>query len=392
MTEKRYRVAVFIETSRGYGRALCEGIADFAQANGHWIFEGGGESWERALREISGKVDGVIARIPNARTARALARLQVPVVDLYRWSDYPAIASVDADHAAIAAMAAGWFIERRFQNFAYCGYSGAPFSDTRGAAFKAAAEAEGHTCAVYTARTLSSGFLGRMILQAERYGKPPDHDGLAAWLKTLRRPSAIFCCHDIRAYQVVALCKELGIRVPHDAAVMGVDNDRILCDFSDPVLTSVDPNARQIGWAGAQQLLAMMSGSGSECISTQIAPARIVERASTETDPVEPPWLAEALRFVRQNIARGVNAEEVFLHVGRSHTLVERVCRQKLGCTLHKEISRLRMREACRLLRETGASAAVVAERSGFSSPQYFNRTFYRTFGLTPCDYRRSRS
>ena len=389
MSDKQYKVAVFVETSRGYGRALCEGIADFAQANGHWIFKGGGESWEEGLREIAGKADGVIARIPNAKMAKAFARLRIPVVDLYRWREYSAISSVDADHAAIGRMAAEWFVERRFKNFAFCGYTGAPFSDLRGAAFKEVVETRGHQCSIYKEAAFASDFLGKMILQAERYGEPPDRDRMAAWLESLERPVAVFCCHDIRAYQVVTLCKELGLSVPRDVAVMGVDNDRIICGFSDPMLTSVDPDAHQIGWLGAQLLFELMSRKSRGVRRARVSPVRVVERASTEIDPVEPLWLSDALRFIRKEIPSGVNAEEVIRHVGLSHTQIERAFVKVLGSTIHQEITRLRMREACRLLAETTQPAAAVSKLSGFTSPQYFNRLFCRYHGMTPGDYRR---
>lgn len=389
MPEKQYRVAVFVETSRAYGRALCEGIADFAQANGHWVFEGGGESWEAGLRSLSGKTDGVLARIPNAKMARTLARLKVPVVDLYQWGNYSAIAAVDADHKAIGSMAAAWFIERRFKNFGFCGYTGAPFSDLRGTAFRESVAARGCACSFYKEAPFSSDFLGKMILQAERYGNPSDRDRLAAWLESLERPAAVFCCHDIRAYQVITLCKELGLSVPRDVAVMGVDNDRILCGFSDPMLTSVDPDAWRIGWTGAQLLFGLMTGSCKGVRRLLVSPSRIVERASTETDPVDPPWLSEALRFIRQEISSGVNAAEVIRHVGFSHTQVERVFTSVLGNTVHQEIARLRMREACRLLLETPLPVAEVAKSAGFSSAQYFNRLFGQTYQATPGEYRR---
>jgi LacI family transcriptional regulator len=389
MTEKQYKVAVFVETSRGYGRALCEGVADFAQANGHWVFEGGGESWEQGLRELSPDIDGVIARIPNAKMARALTKLSVPVVDMYRWRDYAGISSVDADHAAIGRMAAEWFIERRFKRFAFCGYTGAPFSDLRGNAFKEAVEACGYACSYYREAAYASDYLGQMILQAECYGDPPDRDRMAAWLESLERPAALFCCHDIRAYQVVTLCKELGIAVPREVAVMGVDNDRILCGFSDPMLTSVDPDAQKIGWSGAQHLFDLMTGTSRGVKHTLVAPKRIVERASTETDPVEPLWLSEALRFIRKEIPQGVNAEEVIRHVGLSHTQVEKAFAKALGSTVHQEIARLRMREACRLLMETDLTAVEIARHTGFASAQYFSRQFSRHFGVPPAAYRR---
>ncbi len=389
MVGKQYKVAVFVETSRGYGRALCEGIADFAQACGNWVFEGGGESWEQGLRAIDGKVNGVIARIPNAKMAQALARLRVPVVDIYRWRDYPSISSVDADHAAIGRLAAGWFIERRFKHFAFCGYTGAPFSDARGASFRKAVGEQGFDCALYYETVYDTNYLGKMILQAEAYGDPLDRDRMAEWLGTLPLPVALFCCHDIRAYQVVALCKELGLSVPKDVAVMGVDNDRLLCGFSNPMLTSVDPNARQIGWEGAELLSAMMLNRRSKVRHVLVPPLRIVERASTETDPVEPQWLSAALRFIREAIPSGINAEDVIRHVGLSHTHVERAFVRVLGNTVHQEIARLRMREACRLLAETQVPAAEVSKLTGFSSPQYFNRLFGKQFGMTPVEYRK---
>ena len=392
MSEQQYKVAVFVETSRGYGRALCEGIADFAQANGHWVFEGGGESWEQGLRDLSPDIDGVIARIPNAKMARALTKLGVPVVDIYRWKDYETISSVDADHEAIGRMAADWFIGRRFRNFAFCGYTGAPFSDARGTAFKEAVEARGLACAFYKEAVFSSDFLGKMILQAERYGEPEDRDRMAKWLESLPRPLALFCCHDIRAYQVINLCKELKLAVPREVAVMGVDNDRILRGFSDPMLTSVDPDAHQIGWAGAQHLFELMTRTRHFVRHLLVAPKQVVERASTETDPVEPQWLSEALRFIRKEIPSGVNAAEVIRHVGLSHTQVEKAFAKALGNTVHQEISRLRMREACRLLAETALSAGEVSKLSGFSSPQYFNRLFTSQQGLTPVQFRQQQA
>ena len=389
MAPKKYRVAVLIETSRGYGRSLCEGIADFAQGIGTWVFEGGGESWQTRVGELAGRVDGVIARIPNVRMAQALTGLRVPVVDLYRWQKYPRISSVDADHASIGHLAAEWFIERRFRNFAFCGYNGAPFSDLRQKGFAAGVSGHGFACSVYHEATDDPEQLAQMILQAERYGTPPDHDRMVAWLKTLPLPIALLGCHDIRAYQVIALCKELGLLVPHDVAVMGVDNDRLLCGFSNPMLTSVEPDAYRIGWLGAQSLSGLMlRGRRARGQHTLVPPLRVVERASTECEPVEPHWLSEALRFIRQAIPNGVNADEVIRHVGFSHTQVEKTFVNVLGCTVHQEISRLRMREACRLLMETTCSAAEISQQTGFSSPQYFNRLFHHEFQVTPLEYR----
>jgi len=389
--DKKYRVALFVETSRAYGRSLCEGIAAFAQENGHWVFQGGGDSWSGTLRALS-DVDGIIARIQSPEVACRLTNIGVPIVDLFGWSRYPGIALADADHAAIGRLAAGWFLERRFRHFGFCGYAGAPFSDLRGQAFAEALQVQGGACSLYKGRGFDAqADSAEMILHRERYGLPPDHRQLAVWVRSLPKPCAVFCCHDVRAHQLVTVCKELGIDVPGAVAVMGVDDDRILCGLSYPMLTSIDPDAFRIGWSGARLLFEMMLAGPPTAYAGHvlIRPRKVVPRASTETDPVDPPWLAAALRFIRQGLAAGVNADDVFRHVGFSHTQVERVFRQVLGSSVQQEIIRLRLGEAVRLLEQTDLPVVRVGQASGFNSPQYFSRSFRRHRGCTPEHYRR---
>lgn len=121
---------------------------------------------------------------------------------------------------------------------------------------------------------------------------------------------------------------------------------------------------------------------------TRVPPRKIVDRASTETDPVDPPWLAESLNFIRQEIPNGINATDVINFLNRSHTSVESTFKQVLGHTVHQEITRLRSNEACRLLIETTLSVSDISTRCGFSSPQYFNRFFQQNFNQTPQQYR----
>jgi LacI family transcriptional regulator len=227
-------------------------------------------------------------------------------------------------------------------------------------------------------------------LSQEHLALDPDRVQLGNWLKRLPKPVALFCCHDARAYQVLTLCKRLGIHVPAQAAVMGVDDDRILCGFASPMLSSIDPDAFRIGYTAAKTLSDMIAnprGKRDACVL--IPPKALIPRASTQIYPVTPPWLSDALIFIGKNFTNGINADAVFRHVGRSHTGVEKAFRDVLETTVHKEILRVRVEAAARLLRTTGLAAAVIAERAGFSSPQHFSFAFRKACGLTPDTYRK---
>ena len=191
------------------------------------------------------------------------------------------------------------------------------------------------------------------------------------------------------AWQTIYVCNKAGLAVPRDVAVLGLDNDLIICGSSRPMLSSIDPNTREIGRVAAETLQELMdSGVPSRSVVRQVPPAGVVSRASTETAPIDPPWLAEALVYVWRNAKNGISAIDVFEHVGRSHTLVARMFREKLGTSVQKEIARMRLNEAQRLLKTTSMSIKRVAAHSSFRSVAYLMQTFTAAFGIPPGEWR----
>ena len=387
-TNSAKRVIVVAEKSRAYGRALCEGIASFAQEQEGWALQ--------LIDDIAGKdfhgfrgCSGVIARIVDNEAAAALQALKVPVVDILALKRYAGIAAVDNDQQLVGAWAAENFLERRFTRFAFCGYSGVAFSDARGEGFVKSVQAKGFDCLQFKSSGKKARALAMHSISHEHLALDCDRIQLGRWLKQLPNPIAIFCCHDARAYQVLTLCKQTGIQVPDQAAVMGVDDDQILCGFSSPMLSSIDPDAFGIGRAAAKQLSDMISDPGARrdaCV--RIPPKALITRASTQIYPVEPPWLSDALIYIGKNFAKGINADAVFRHVGRSHTCVDQAFKDILKTTVHKEIVRVRIGTAARLLRTTGYSATQIADMTGFTSPQHFSYAFRKTYHRTPESYR----
>lgn len=382
------RIAVLAEKSRAYGRALCEGIAGFAQEQSDWTLQLIDDLNTQDFQAFKGCA-GVIARILDDTTAAALKRLKVPVVDILVLKRYAGIAAVDNDQRLVGAWAAESFLERRFRQFAFCGYSGAAFSDVRCEGFAQALKTKGFYCHRFLTSEEKMRELAKLGISREHLVLDSDRGRLATWLKSLPKPVAVFCCHDARAYQVMTLCKRLDLRVPDEVAVMGVDDDRILCGFASPMLTSIDPNAFEIGRRAARLLSELIADPRVDRETSVLVPPRaLINRASTQIYPVDPPWLSDALIYIGKHFAQGINADDVFRHVGHSHTGVEKAFRDVLNTTVHKEIVRVRLEESARLLRTTAYPVVEIARRTGFSSSQHFCHMFRRTFGKTPETYR----
>ena len=189
---------------------------------------------------------------------------------------------------------------------------------------------------------------------------------------------------------VMQACRTAGAAVPQEVAVLGVDNDTLICNFTTPSISSIDPDAFALGQAAAEYLDRRLDGDATDSAPQMIGPKELVVRGSTDTFPVDPPWLAEALMFLRRNIGRHITASDVYAHVGLSHTCVNSMFRAKLGSTVQKTIRKTALAEAQRMLSTTDLPVAEIARRSGFASHQYFCRVFTHEFGASPSARRKN--
>lgn len=384
--KKTSRIAVAVEKSSAYGRSFIRGVADFA---------GGRPDWDLTLIDprgaasrIDGEYDGYICRLPDARPLAMLAKLRRPVVDCLCIKPYSTFATVRPDTEAIGRLAAEHFMARRFANFAFCGYRGIDFSDRRRNVFAMLLEKKGIRPSIYRPPMHPKNRFGRDFVLGDRVDVPPDADDLAKWLERLPKPVGVFCCDDLRSSQVAAVCRTLGLSVPGDVAMLGVDNDPVYCAFSTPRLSSIDPDSVRIGRAAAQALAQMLDDPASAPQHVVVPPKGVVARESTNVYPGAPRWLPDALSFIGENAAKGISASDVFAHVGFSRTLVEKAFKKTLSRTVQQEIQAERIAEAKRLLATTFLSVKEVALQSGFSSIEYFSRMFAAATGATATVWR----
>lgn len=383
------RVGILSERLRAYGRQICEGVAAFAQTRDDWSL--GMIEWEDLAHPSRLKeFDGFVARVLDETTATLLARTGKPVVDVYGSHPRKGFAIVDHDARLVGQLAARHFIEHRFTRFAYLGYNRQPYSNQRRRFFVHCLSLNHFHCEVYGGKDVSPDEFAAIFLRGERYSSARDTRAVATWVARLDKPVAVFCSHDLRAHQLLSICRDIGISVPDEVAILGVDDDSLICNFTSPSLSSIDPNAFRIGQTAAATLDAWLDDPGRTPGTILVPPAGLTIRGSTETYPLDPSWLSTALVFIRRNIARRLTASDVFSEIGLSHTIVERAFRRVLGVSVQNVIQATRVEESKRLLSQTRLSLAEVSKLAGFSSMQYFCTEFRIRTGQTPLQYRKS--
>lgn len=374
-------IALFSENAREYGRQFLKGVAHYALGRRNWRLRllSPGEIGNR--RAFAG-VDGIIARIIGEEYIAQLKATGLPVVDAFCELDDPALIGVDNDHTAIGKMAAEYFMQRGFRSFAYCGYRGTRYSDNRLAAYSAALRHAGFPCAEFAVHEPPTN----AIFFNEEAKPPRNNAKLRKWVAALPPRTAVFCANDLRAYHVLCAAQEIGRGVPDDLAVLGVDNDDLLCSYASVAISSIDPNAFGVGHAAARLMDAALSHPERPKArpTFKVKPGTLVERTSTAVFPVDPPWFATALSYIETHMSSPVSTVDAARAAGVSQTALQTAFHANFGMSAGKYIRGVKMREARRLIATSELSVKEIAARTGFVSHPHFSRTYRAHFGLPP--------
>lgn len=373
------KVALLIETSNAYARGLLQGIVAYMREQGSWSVylaeHGRGDRPPAWLRGWNG--DGIIARVETASIAKVLREVNMPVVDVSAARLIPSLPWFETDDAAFAQLAADHLSGRGFNQFAYCGDPRFNWSNWRGEHFERAVRGEGHPCVLYQpSRRFSMDDAAQV-------------DDIVNWIRKLPKPVGVMACYDLRGVQVLDACRRIGLAVPEEVAVVGVDNDELLCELSHPPLSSVIPNTRRTGYEAAALLDRLMDGARVDAGATHlIAPQGIATRQSTDVLAIEDRNVAKALHYIRQYACEGIKVDDVLKVVPHSRRKLENKFVKLIGRTPHQEIIRVRLDRIKRLLTETDLSLTDIAQRSGFAHVEYMTVMFNSKVGLPPSKYR----
>lgn len=319
---------------------------------------------------------GVIARIENEQTAEHVRRLGLPAVDLSAARLLPELPCVETDDDVIAEWAVDHFTVRGLRHIAYCGDARFAWSVKRGARFSEHARERGFEPAEF--RIEPSGTLADDRLE------------MADWLRGLPKPVGILACYDIAGQEIVEACKIAGLAVPDSVAVIGVDNDELICNLTSPPLSSIQSDAIGTGFLAASLLDEMMAGRRVDAGLLLIAPLRVVTRQSSDLLSVSDPLVAKALQLIRDHTDDGIAVTTVQRAVGLSRRSLDYRFVSALGRTVHEEITRVRMERLADLLIDTNWTLARMAERLNFSHSEYMGVAFKKYAGKSPGEYRRA--
>lgn len=374
------QVALFIETSKTFGRGILQGVSTYSRTHGPWSVYI--DEWSPStpipdwMKEWQG--DGIIARVRSPQMLERLLKAGVPVVDTLQQVPELQIPGVYSDDTAIAQMAFEHLHQRHLRHFAFVGVERARWSMRRQTAFAETVRQQDYTCEIY------SPLSRRRFAESWNGGQ----EDLADWLEALPKPVGLMAAHDMRALCVLDACRRRKIAVPEQVAVIGVDNDDVFCEVIDPPLTSISHQAEQIGYQAAALLDRLMQGEAAPPEPLLLPPRNLVPRRSTDIIAVEDMTIASALEFIRRNACKQIDVPQIARHASLSRRSLERRFIKLIGKTPHQIIAEERLRRAKQLLIDTDFSLEQVAGMVGFSSAAYLSVVIKEHEDCTPTEFR----
>jgi LacI family transcriptional regulator len=390
------QVLLLLDTSNTYHRKIIRGVAMYAHKVGNWalrVVHDANENQvyveqdplESGVAIHSCQADGVIAAFHGQGITKAVCKLTISVVGIepdLGWLDSPTrFPSFATDNRAIGRLAAEDLINRGFTHLAYCGIPRTRvtgWSQERAEAFRKCAADAGFACSVFTGG----------LVRGRNW--PKMQQELLAWLESLPRPVGILACYDVRAQLVLDACRILGVVVPEEAAVIGVDNDEMLCELSNPPLSSIEQGARNLGFQAAAVLDQLMAGDKLPPAKTLVAPEGIVTRRSSDTWAIDDPDVLAAARFIREHACEGIQVGDVVHQVAVARSTLEASFKAHMNRTIHAEIQRVRIDRVRQLIATTDLPLKQIAIEAGFSYLQHMTTLFRQHVGQTPAQYRKN--
>lgn len=282
---------------------------------------------------------------------------------------------VVADHREVGRQAARHLLERGLTELALVGYPVHDFSVERQHGFTEVAEQNGVKVSTFLERT-------RRI--EEPNGLWKWNAALQKWLQNLPKPIGILASHDIQGVQLSEYCNQQKFRVPDDVAIVGVDDDDLLCELARPSLSSVALPSERIGYQAAQLLDNLLQSKRRKREEVILPPGGVVVRQSSDLQSISDQDVAEALRYIRSNSGSPIQVADVLRAVPVSRRGLERRFRKCLNRSIFEVISRTHIECARQMLISTNHSMATIAEKSGFRDSRHFSILFRKLMGATP--------
>ena len=385
------QVALLLPTSVKTCRELLRGILQYVHLHGPWnvhLIEGREGEQKMSHPELWG-CTGVIGGLNDPGFAKRLLADHIPTICTNRTDEFlnakhplSRLSYVVCDNQPIGQKAADYFLSLKFPHYAFVGQvNNARWSEERQAAFSKRLRQNGFSCEVYSLSCASA-----------RKDFGVEQRALCHWLKRLPKPVAVFAANDVRGRQVLDSCMKADIAVPQEMAVLGVDNDELLCETTRPQMSSIQMNTEQAGFEAARALDGMMRSKRPDQLKRIMITygfSHLVARPSTATVLVSDPLVARTLEFIRINAGISLKVADLVKQLHVSRRSLETRFKSVMGRTVYAEIMRVRLERVQTLLRETPMAIDAIADTCGFNDASHLGKMFRQHFNMTLSSYRR---
>ncbi|WP_436415429.1 substrate-binding domain-containing protein [Petrimonas sp.] len=376
------KVLLLIDYSSEFSRRLLKGLIQYSKEHGPWIFYRL-PSYYKTLYGKEGIVewakewqaDAIIARWDHEGT-NLLKTLDIPVI-LQNYKDRSAhFSNLTGDYIGTGEMAARFFIKRRYRNFAFYGNKGVVWSRERAEGFRKEIEQTGGNYYYFESENLSG----------EQWNS--SHIQLDQWLLSLPKPVGLFACDDSFALQVSEICKINNIQIPQEIALLGVDNDELMCNLSDPPISSIVLDVEKGGYEAGRLIDQFISKKRTNSIDIVIKPIRFELRQSTEKYNISNEYISKIVNYIEDNFTSEISIESLTKLVPLSRRNLEVKFKNEMNTSIYQFILDCRIEFFAHLLLTTDRPLFDLALESGFTDYKNISRVFKKFKGCTPMEYR----
>ncbi len=331
--------------------------------------------------------DGVIFSLPDPpEIINQIAQIDVPIVvvdildaDILR-ARTKDVAFVHNDAKQIGRCAAEYLMSQGvFRSYVYVGMPrGFAWSRLRQLAFCEAIERKEQCCHVFTSQSSTT-----------RPARDGMLDGLVPWLSALPKPVGLLVACDDLARQVLELFVDVGVRVPEDVAVLGIDNEYVICENTQPPLTSIQPPFEEEGYQAARLLDEMMTNNKVQPMTVTCGVSHVFERQSTRPISHAGVLIQKALSFIQANVSSDISVDDVVRHLKVSRRLADLRFHEVCGKSIMATIRDVRLDQVAKLLDESDLPIGELASCCGYNNENSLRNQFKAKFQMSMRDYRK---
>jgi LacI family transcriptional regulator len=379
------KIILLSDFSEEYNKNLLRGVTRYSKDHGPWTFCKM-PTYYRETLGIDGilkwarewEANGIIGQFYNGEEVEKFTKARIPVIAQDFKERFTDIPNITGAYRETGALGADYFLKKGFKNFAFYGFGNIVWSRERAEGFEERVQEAGFDVHYYENKDSRGVDLW--------YYKP---SALSDWLKSLPKPVALMACDDNQGHHITEAARHAGIRIPDELAVLGVDNDEMICDLSDPPLSSIELDSEKSGYEAARLMEQMIEDQVCYADDIVVNATQVVTRHSTDIFASKDKYIVSALKYIHGNLDKNLKVDQVLKEVPLSRRSLEKRFIMTTGYPVYEYIYNQRIEKFTQKLLDTDLTIFEIALDLGLSDSKNIARQFKQIKGVTPMEYRK---